>query len=95
LLAEEPFKQERPLTFTEIAYELTEKDKPTNALLSFSSDSLKFPAKLPNLKASDNQKLHVVLPAIKGRPHAYMTLQNGKNNLTVKSVAKYEKTVAS
>jgi len=38
LVAEEPFRQERPLTFTEIAYELTEKAKPTDALLSFPPD---------------------------------------------------------
>ena len=46
------------------------------------------------MKAYDNQKLHVVLPAIKGRPHTYITLQNGKNNLSVKSVAKFEKITA-
>lgn len=35
LVSEEPFKLERSLTFTEIAYELTEQDQPNNFLLSF------------------------------------------------------------
>lgn len=34
------------------------------------------------------------MPAVKGKTHAYMTLQNGKDNLSVKSIARNEKSTA-